>query len=156
MYMHLSGMSSPQLPSLPCFCATVRRASRALTQHYEQALRPTGLRATQFTILQALFLMGDATQGELGRVLALDSTTLTRTLAIMHRHGWIVRKKGRDRREWCLRLAKRGVAAFSSALPFWEQAQARVKNRLGRHRSDGLMKFANDLAAAFSPEGEDR
>src|SRR5690348_10334206 len=68
-------MSKSLVPSLPCFCASLRRASRALTQVYEQALRPLGLRGTQFTILQALSLAGEVPQGELGRILAMDSTT---------------------------------------------------------------------------------
>jgi DNA-binding MarR family transcriptional regulator len=155
MYMHLYGMSPSPLPQLPCFCAAVRRATRALTQHYEQALRSAPVRATQFTILQALSLMGEATQSELGRVLALDSTTLTRTLVIMRRHGWIVRRRGRDRREWRLRLAKGGLAAFRRALPCWKRAQAQVRSRFGLRRSRELMKFANDIANAFSSEGED-
>jgi DNA-binding MarR family transcriptional regulator len=155
MYMHPFVMRVSPLRSLPCFCAAIRRATRALTQHYEHAMRPARLRGTQFTILQALSLLGEATQGELGRLLALDSTTLTRTLAIMIRHGWIAKRRGRDRREWRLRVAKRGVAMFKRALPFWEQAQAQVRSRFGRRRADDLMKFANDLANAFSSEGED-
>lgn len=63
----------------PCMCATLRRASRALTQLYDEALRPLGLRATQFTVLQALSFTGEVSQGELGQLLAMDSTTLTRT-----------------------------------------------------------------------------
>ena len=64
-------------------CAGFRRTARALTQYYEEALRPLGLRGTQFTILQALSLAGEVTQGRLGEMLAMDSTSLTRTVAIM-------------------------------------------------------------------------
>jgi DNA-binding MarR family transcriptional regulator len=46
-------------------------------------IRPLGLRATQFTLLQALSQAGEVSQGTLGGILAIDSTTLTRTLAIM-------------------------------------------------------------------------
>jgi len=154
MYMHLFGMNPSSLPSLPCVCATLRRASRALTQHYEQALRPARLRATQFTILQALSLLGEATQGELGRILAMDSTTLTRTLAIMSRRGWLARRRGKDRREWRLRPAKSGSAMLKHALPYWERAQNQAKTRLGLRRSDELIKFANNVANAFSSKGE--
>ena len=76
-------MSKLSIPMLPCMCATFRRSARAVTQHYDEALRPLGLRATQFTILQALSLTGEVSQGELGEILAMDSTTLTRTLEIM-------------------------------------------------------------------------
>src|ERR1700732_2694349 len=101
-------MTKPLAPSLPCLCASFRRASRALTQLYEEALRPVGLRATQFTVLQTLSLAGEVTQGELGQILAMDSTTLTRTLNIMSRHDWISKRRGVDRREWRMRMSKAG------------------------------------------------
>src|SRR5260370_34327720 len=117
-----------ELPNLPCMCASFRRASRALTQLYEEALRPLGLRATQFTILQALSLAGEVSQGKLGEMLAMDSTSLTRTLAIMQREGWISERRGRpnadrpkeDRRQRWLCLAKAGQAQLNRALPVWE------------------------------------
>ena len=56
------------MPALSCMCASLRRASRVLTQHYDEAMRPLGLRATQFTILQALSLVGEISQGRLGRL----------------------------------------------------------------------------------------
>jgi DNA-binding MarR family transcriptional regulator len=69
--------------STPPQSANLRRASRALTQRYEQALRPLGLRATQLTVLQVLSRSGEVSQGQLGEMLAMDSTSLTRTLGIM-------------------------------------------------------------------------
>jgi len=80
-------------------CANLRRTSRALTQLYEQALRPLGLRATQLTVLQVLSRSGEASQGQPGEMLAMDSTRLTRTLGIMHRQGWGAERRGDDRRE---------------------------------------------------------
>src|SRR6202030_1838927 len=104
-------------------CASLRRASRALTSLYDEALRPLGLRATQFTILQSLSLAGEVTQGVLGQMLAMDSTTLTRTLGIMIQHGWIARRPGEDRREWRIRLSKAGETQLKRALPHWESVQ---------------------------------
>jgi DNA-binding MarR family transcriptional regulator len=127
-------------------CASFRRASRALTQLYDEALRPLGLRATQFTILQALSLTGDVSQGDLARILAMDSTTLTRTLQIMAREGWIAERRGEDRRERLLRLAKAGRSQFNRALPSWEKAQAQLGRHLGDKRWHALMKLTNDVA----------
>ena len=121
-------------PSLPCMCATLRRASRALTQAYDAAFRPLGLRATQFTVLQALSLAGEVSQGALGRMLAMDSTTLTRTLRIMRRHGWIEQRPGRDRRARLVRLARAGERELQRALPRWEQVQDRLHQFLGQDR----------------------
>src|ERR1700756_3016571 len=124
-------MSKPATIPLPCMCASFRRASRALTQHYEAALRPLGLRATQFTLLQALSLTGEVSQGTLGETLAIDSTTLTRTLAIMQRRGWIAIRSGEDRRERLLSLSKAGRTEYKRALPHWERVQQELRGRFG-------------------------
>ena len=141
-------MNAPhhEFPALPCMCASFRRASRALTQLYDDALRHLGLRATQFTILQALSLAGEVSQGDLARILAMDSTTLTRTLQIMGREGWIAERRGEDRRERLLRLAKAGRYQFNRALPSWEKAQAQLGRQLGDKRWRALMKLTNEVA----------
>src|SRR5882724_11183983 len=141
------------IPDLVCMCATVRRASRALTQLYDETLRPLGLRATQFTILQALSLAGEVSQGELGQILAMDSTTLTRTLRIMGREGWIAERRGEDRRERLLRLAKAGRYQFDRALPCWEKAQTRLGRQLGEKRWHALMKLTNEVTTMVTTQG---
>jgi DNA-binding MarR family transcriptional regulator len=135
------------MPPFPCMCASFRRAARSLTHLYDQALRRTGLRATQFTVLQALSLTGEVTQGELGEVLAMDSTTLTRTLGIMVRRGWIVRRAGKDRRERRVRLAPAGHHQLQRGLVQWEKVQRRLRTQLGDTRWHGLLKITNQVAA---------
>ena len=130
---------------LPCMCANLRRAARAVTQFYEAELRPTGLSSTQFTILQALSFTGEVTQGRLGELLAMDSTSLTRTLAIMNRHGWVEKRRGEDRREWRLGLSRAGEKQLNFALPLWERAQSRLRQRLGRNESNELTRLANHV-----------
>jgi DNA-binding MarR family transcriptional regulator len=147
-------MGGPSLPSLPCLCATFRRASRALTQRYEQAIRPLGLRGTQFTVLQALSLLGEASQGKLGKILAIDSTTLTRTLAIMLRDGWIAKEKGPDRRAVRLRLTKAGQAQFKRALPAWERVQAQLRIELGSEQWEKLLSLANSVTSVVTESGD--
>ena len=126
-------------------CASFRRTSRALTQLYENALRPLGLRATQFTILQALSLAGEVTQSQLGEILAMDSTTLTRTLRIMDREGWIAERRGEDRRERRLRLAKAGETQFKRALPAWEKVQSRLRRQLGEQVLENLLEITHQV-----------
>ncbi|MGA8620509.1 MAG: MarR family winged helix-turn-helix transcriptional regulator [Candidatus Sulfotelmatobacter sp.] len=138
------------MPTLSCLCASLRRASRVLTQHYDEALRPLGLRATQFTILQALSLVGEVSQGKLGEILAMDSTTLTRTLEIMCSHGWIVKRPGKDRRERRLRLSKYGEAQLNRALSSWQAVQKRLRNQLGNGRWDNLMNLVNEVTSAVT------
>ena len=134
-------MEHSGIPKLPCMCGSLRRTSRALTQLYETALRPLGLRATQFTILQALSLAGGVTQSELGEMLALDSTTLTRTLGLMSRQGWIAERRGQDRRERWLRLSRAGETQLNRALPLWEKVQSRLRHQLGDKSWKSLMQL---------------
>ena len=136
-----------QIPELPCLCANFRRTARALTQLYEDALRPLGLRGTQFTILQALSLAGEVSQGQLGDILALDSTALTRTLAIMGRRGWITKRRGRDGREWRLSLSKAGRKEFERVSPEWERVQERLHKQLGDQRWNELFQLNHELTA---------
>src|SRR5580698_2861155 len=143
-------MTRPFIPALPCMCASLRRASRLLSQAYEDALRPLGMRATQFTVLQALSLAGEVTQGQLGEMLGMDITTLTRTLTIMSREGWITKRRGEDRREWRVRLSSKGEAQFKTALPYWEKVQDELRGRLGSPLSDNLMKLTNDVTKTLT------
>jgi DNA-binding MarR family transcriptional regulator len=146
-------MNESLMPSLPCTCAGLRRASRALTQFYEEELRPVGLRATQFTILQTLSLAGEVTQRQLGRMLVMDSTTLTRTLKIMIRQGWIGQRRGADRREWRIRLSKNGEIQLKRALPRWEKAQARLRRQLGEGQWEALRKLTDSVTNAVAEHG---
>ncbi len=134
-------------------CATLRRASRALTQLYDDALRPLGLRATQFTILQSLARVGEISQGALGKLLAMDSTTLTRTLQIMGREGWVKERRGEDRRERLLSLAPPGRERFRRALPAWEAMQSQLKSQLGDKQWNDLLKLSNQVTTR-AQEGE--
>src|ERR1700679_4098963 len=143
-------MRRPNLPALACMCASLRRASRVLTQQYDEALRPLGLRATQFTVLQALSLAGEVSQGRLGQILAMDSTTLTRTLEIMHRRGWVAKRHGKDRREWRVRLARAGDIQLERALPDWQKVQARLQRKLGKERWDNLMNAINEVTSVVT------
>jgi len=140
-------MGNPALVHLSCMCASFRRASRVLTQHYEAALRPLGLRATQFTLLQALSFVGEISQGKLGEILAIDSTTLTRTLAIMERQGWIASRSGEDRRERLLSLSKAGKAEYKHALPHWEKVQQELRAQFGDKRWNELLNLTNQVTA---------
>jgi DNA-binding MarR family transcriptional regulator len=98
---------------------------------YNQELRATGLEPTQYTLLMALSITGETTQGDLGRLLALDTTTLTRMLAPLVKRGWIGETKGRDRRQRLLRLTRPGTQKIQQSRPHWERAQQNLRQRLG-------------------------
>jgi len=138
------------LPNLPCLCATFRRTARALSQLYDDAVRPFGLRTTQFTILQALSLTGEVSQGRLGEILALDSTTLTRTLAIMKRRKWVAMRQGRDGRERLISLSKAGRKQLDLASPVWQAVQDRLRSQLGEEGWNELFQQNREMTAVVT------
>jgi DNA-binding MarR family transcriptional regulator len=144
------------LPILPCMCSSFRRTARALTQLYEEAFRPLGLRATQFTILQFLSIAGEVSQGQMGEMLAMDSTSLTRTLAHMVRHGWIAERRGADRRERLLRLSRGGEKQLARALPVWEQVQSRLRRKVGETRWKELLSLTSAVTELASSSSSSR
>jgi DNA-binding MarR family transcriptional regulator len=130
-----------RLPVLPCACANLRRAARAVTRLYDQELRGTGLNVTQFTLLQALALAGEISQGRLGNVLAIDSTTLTRTLTNLRASGWISVRAGADRRVRLIALTAPGRRQLERSTPSWERAQERLRRILGEPQWDSLREL---------------
>jgi len=123
--------SDRTLPVLPCACANLRRSARAVTRMYNQELRTTGLELTQFTLLMALGITGESTQGNLGKLLALDTTSLTRMLRLLTKREWIRARRGDDRRQRLLRLTASGREKLEQSRPHWERAQRRLQRGLG-------------------------
>jgi DNA-binding MarR family transcriptional regulator len=140
-------MPDAELPVFACACASVRRASRALTQLYENALRPAALTVPQHTILRVLSSVSDRmTVGALAHVLASDSTTLTRNLARMEEQGWVVSTSGEDRRARLLRITPAGKAILKRASRHWDSVQAQLRDRLGEQRWTELLEANAHLA----------
>jgi DNA-binding MarR family transcriptional regulator len=139
--------------TLPCACANLRRAARVVTRLYDAALRPTGLGAAQFTLLQALNSLPGMSQKQLSSLLEIDSTTLTRTLGPLGRAGWLNSRAGADRREVRLSLTAAGKREYRRALPYWQHAQKELERALGAKNWNRLIKTsvrAAGAAAAFS------
>lgn len=128
------------LPPLPCMNASLRRAARAVSQSYETEFRTARMRATQFTLLEVIKAQEGITQSVLGQLLALDSTTLSRTLAPLEKRGWIRSLPGEDRRERRLMLTPSGRRQLNRARPHWERAQEQMRKRLGATQWEQVMR----------------
>ena len=135
---------------LPCACANLRRADRVVTQLYDDALRPSGLRITQFTLLQALRLAPGISQKGLAELLGIDSTTLTRTLALLRRRGFVRSETGDDRRALRLFLTPAGQREYKRVLPYWQSAQKRLRQSLGEANWNHILNAAVRTAGVRS------
>src|SRR5437868_14952871 len=99
----------------PCVCSTLRMVSRAVTQLYDDILRPSGLRVTQFSILATIARLDEANLKQLEGTLAIDQTTLTRSLNLLERDGVIARASHPDGRIKAMRLTAKGTRALAVA-----------------------------------------
>lgn len=109
----------------------LRRASRAVTQHFDHALAAVGLRTTQFTLLGALALGESVSTNELAQVLVVDRTTLTRNLRLLRDAGLVESRPGRAGREVRFGLTDAGRATLTRALPLWREAQQGIVGAFG-------------------------
>ena len=116
---------------LPCACQNLRRLTRIVTRIYDQELRKARLEITQFGLLTALAKTGGTNQKRLSAGFAMDSTTLTRTLGLLRKQGWVQVKRGKDRRERLFSLTRAGKRQMEEAQPHWELAEKRLLEELG-------------------------
>ena len=137
---------------MPCACQNLRRLTRMVTRIYDRELRKAGIEVTQFGLLTALAIAGEANQKRLSAGFAMDSTTLTRTLALLRKQGWIHVRPGKDRRERVFRLTRAGKKQIAAAQPHWQAAEQRLRKILGpaswkqMHRT--VARVANAAAEA--------
>ena len=135
-----------------CTCATVRKAARIVTQMYESALQPTGLKAGQITLLAVLSKQGDMPLTTLADALVMDRTTLTRNLKPMVRDGFVSIRGEEDQRVRVVGLTALGRSKMAEAYPLWTEVQSRMVDGLGAERWSGLVV---DLNAAVEVAQKD-
>lgn len=109
-----------------CHCLAARKAARAITRTFDASLRKHGLRATQFSVLVMLELSGPTPISELAEALGMERTTLTRSAALLEKHGWVTSADTDDHRQRALRLTAAGRRKLISAFPAWKAAQDSV------------------------------
>jgi DNA-binding MarR family transcriptional regulator len=131
-----------------CACHNLRKAARAVTQVYEAALEPAGLKATQISVLVALALRESVPLTRLAQSLVMDRTTLTRNLQPLKKKGWVEIERGPDRRERYVALTRAGRATLERALPLWQVVQGRIAAAFGGGRLAVLVGELNAVIGA--------
>jgi len=144
-------MTSPDLkkPKLPdtksCVCLTVRKAARAVTQHYCVFMTQTGLKESQFSILAVLAQTGPLIMGALAEILVMDRTTLTRTLRPLKNHKLVDIVPGKDSRTREIHITKTGQTKLNNALPHWHAAQQSLLDQYGDQEWQSLKAQIDQL-----------
>ena len=130
----------------PCACGRLRRATRALTQLYDDAMAPSGLRVTQFSLLRALERDGPERISDLAARTLLDRTALSRNLdPLIERQLVAVTTGHDDARTREIALTPKGATALKRAQPYWKRAQEDVARRIGQPKLDALITILGEL-----------
>ena len=130
-----------------CACFNLRKVTRAVTQLYDDMLRPSGLRVTQFSLLVVGRMMGPVSVTRLAEMTVMDRTTLTRNLELLRKQGLIEVARGEDRRTRIVTITPRGNAALAEAMPFWKKAQAHVVKAMGQERWTAMQTDLGEMVA---------
>ena len=138
--------------ALDCICFNLRKTTRAVTRMFDEALRPSDLKATQFSLLAAAESEGPITIKQLADATVMDRTTLTRNLRPLERRGLIQIRPGRDRRQRVVSLTDQGRERFELAYPVWERTHARIAAALGDER---LQRLRGDLRVGVEVSSPD-
>ena len=118
-----------------------------MTQLYDKALKPSGLRSTQFTILAAAAANESTTISHLAEALVMERTTLTRNLRPIEKRGLVKITTGEDQRSRKVALTRRGHQRLVDALPLWEHVQAQLEEGMGKQHLQHLLE---DLSATVA------
>src|SRR5262245_59248744 len=109
-----------------CACFNFRKASRSVTQLFDQTLAPTGLRSTQLVILITGVLLGPSSIARLARELVMDRSTLTRNLKPLLAAGFLRFTRPEGGRHKAVEVTEEGRVALGKAAPFWHRAQTHL------------------------------
>lgn len=125
-----------------CASFNFRRAARAVTSLYDHAFEPFGIRSTQFSILVGIAKTQPTSISALSDLLVIDRTTLTRSLRLLKKQGFLSISDRSTKRQRFLTLTPKGERTLAASLPAWRKAQDRFVQSLG---SDYWTKFRDEL-----------
>ncbi len=129
-----------------CVMTRTRRISRVITNIYDQALRPHGVNASQFSLLVLIAKLGGASRAEIGRANYQDRSTLTRNLAPLLTEGWVeemVSERGGRSRPVVISEAGRSLLVL--AVPAWRSAQVKAQELLGEEGVAAIVGVADSI-----------
>jgi DNA-binding MarR family transcriptional regulator len=142
-----------------CNCTALRKATRRVSQLYDSALEPCGLRSTQRTILIQIARSGTPPLGELAEALVMDRGALTHNLKPLQRDGFVkISVDPLDRRNRLGALTAKGWAKLAESDALWARAQRGFETGFGTAKSASLRKaleflVSDNFVNAFHGQG---
>src|ERR1700691_476606 len=128
-------ISSP-LARNACTCGSLRKASRRISQFYDTALAPVGIKSTQYSILSEVdrgSTQGPVTMCELATAMVMDRSTLGHNLKPLERDDFVMlRLSADDRRRRYVELTKKGRLMLRKSRRLWQHAEGRFESIFGK------------------------
>jgi len=117
-------MAGKRRESTRCNCTALRKASRRISQLYDQALAPSGLKTTQRAILAEIKRSQPTSVGKLAGSLVMDGGALAHTLKPLERDRLVsVAIDPDDRRNRLITLTEKGGVRLAQSDALWAKAQ---------------------------------
>jgi DNA-binding MarR family transcriptional regulator len=122
-----------------CSCTALRKATRRISQLYDAALAPSGLKITQRAILAQIGRSEPTNMGTLAEALVMDPGALAHTLRPLERDGFVaVEVNPDDRRHKHISLTAQGREKLAESEILWRRAQSVFDASFGRSESAAL------------------
>ncbi|ATY31018.1 MarR family winged helix-turn-helix transcriptional regulator [Sphingomonas psychrotolerans] len=131
MYMHHDSVKSP------CVCTALRKAARAVSRVYDEALADCGMSTAQFAILRHVGRGEPLALSRLAEQLAMDRTSLYRALAPLEAKGWVGIAPGPGKSRLAS-LTAAGRAAMEGAEDSWQRVQTQITGTMGEAQRAAL------------------
>ncbi|MGH7851674.1 MAG: MarR family winged helix-turn-helix transcriptional regulator [Thermodesulfobacteriota bacterium] len=128
-----------------CTCFNMRKAARVVTQLFDDSMRPTGLRGTQFALLVHTYAMGPIAVSKLAEAMVTDRTTLARNLELLDKNGLVRVEDGDDRRTRIVSITDDGRKRLARAFPYWKKTQDEIKEMMGRDEWSAMISRVSRL-----------
>ncbi len=135
-----------------CIAVRLRLLNRVVTNLYDDALRPLGLKVSQLNLLIVTARLGLARPAQVCEILQMDASTLSRNVKPLQTHGWLEVVPEEDARVQPFRLTTQGKRLIEKAVPAWEAAQRQAAELLGDEGVALLDRAANKLWQAKADE----
>jgi DNA-binding MarR family transcriptional regulator len=137
--------------SRTCIAVRLRLLNRVVTNLYDDALRPLGLKVSQLNILIVAAKLGLARPAQVCDILQLDTSTLSRNVERMRAHGWLEVVPEEDARAQPFRLTAKGKRLIEKAVPAWKEAQRQAADLLGE---EGIALLDKAAKKAGGPKAQ--
>jgi DNA-binding MarR family transcriptional regulator len=132
------------LDSCPCFRA--RAAARRITRDYDEAFKSLGIKSTQFSLLAIIKGKAPSSITAMAEKLAMERTSLIRTLELMESKGLVSLAEEVYRRERKISITKKGEEVLEKAIPLWQQMQNKFAQRIGAEQWQANKALWFDIA----------